>query len=168
MPVLTGEAETFTRAIFRFKEDACYTQKRLKSENCCYQRTFPSYKGPRVATPKTRSPAPHPVDRRPHTRWITHRARTSIPASSVKSAPLSNPEGPRRGCAAGQHAQHFGPFIPRCLAYTMSHGNLGTSTGPCIPVCRYWWYGTCPCFATTSFLLPLLSRDQAEKAITTT
>ena len=90
-----------------------------------------SYKGPRVATPKTRSPAPLPVDRRPQARWITHRARTLVPACSVKSTPLSNPEGPRRGCAAGQHAQHFGPFIPRRLAYTMPHGNLGTSTGPC-------------------------------------
>ena len=41
-------------------------------------------------------------------------ARTSVPARSVKSIPLSNPDGPRRDCAAGQHTQHFGPFVPRC------------------------------------------------------
>ena len=41
-------------------------------------------------------------------------ARTLVPARSVKSTPLSNPEGPRRGCAAGQHTQHFGSFVPRC------------------------------------------------------
>ena len=41
-------------------------------------------------------------------------ARTLVPARSVKSTPSGFPEGPRRGCAAGQHTQHFGLFVPRC------------------------------------------------------
>ena len=42
-------------------------------------------------------------------------ARTLVPARSVKSTPSGFLEGPRsRGCAAGQHTQHFGLFVPRC------------------------------------------------------
>ena len=52
--------------------------------------------------------------------WIPTQLRTLVPARSVKSTPLSNPEGPRRGCAAGQHAQHFGLFVPRRFAHTIA------------------------------------------------
>ena len=97
-----------------------------------------SRKGPQGATPGTRPPAPHPVGRRPKAAWRTHNnPRTLVPARSVKSTSLSNPQGPRRGCAAGQHAQHFGPFIPRRkfrmeASHLFSRGpsNPGTAPAP--------------------------------------
>ena len=83
--------------------------------------------------PPPRHGLPIPPCWPPTSEWMDNprKLKISVPARSVKSTPFSNPAGPRRGCAAGQHAQHFGPFIPRRLAYTMPHGNLGTSTGPC-------------------------------------
>ena len=73
-----------------------------------------THKGPQEATPGTRPPATPTLGRRPQLNGQPTAARTLVPARSVKSTPLSNPEGPRRGCAAGQHTQHFGLFVPRC------------------------------------------------------
>ncbi len=58
---------------------------------------------------------PIPPCRPPTPGWVENprSLRILVPARSVKSTPLRNPGGPRRGCAAGQHAQHFGLFIPR-------------------------------------------------------
>ena len=60
--------------------------------------------GPQGATPRTRPPAPPPHGRRPQAGWAAHcttpRPRTLVPARYIKSTSLSNPEGPRRGCAA--------------------------------------------------------------------
>ena len=72
------------------------------------------HKGPQEATPGTRPPATPTLGRRPQLNGQPTTARTSVPARSVKSIPLSNPEGPRRDRAAGQHTQHFGSFVPRC------------------------------------------------------
>ena len=72
------------------------------------------HKGPQEATPGTRPPATPTLGRRPQLNGQPTTARTLVPARSVKSTPLRIPEGPRRGCAAGQHAQHFGLFVPRC------------------------------------------------------
>ena len=90
-----------------------------------------SHKGPQGATPRTRPLAPPPVGRRPQAEWTTHNSpRTLVPARSVKSTSLSNPGGPRRGCAAGQHTQHFGFFIPDTDAHRMPPIDmLGTSPG---------------------------------------
>ena len=68
--------------------------------------------GPQEATPKTRPPATPTLGRRPQLNGQPTTARTLMLARSIKSTPLSNSEGPRKGCAAGEHAQHFGPFLP--------------------------------------------------------
>ena len=92
-------------------------------------------RGPREPPLRHGRPAPHPYGRRPQAACAVHcttrHPRTLVPARSIKSTPLSNPEGLRRSCATGQHAQHFGLFIPRRLAHTMLHSTLGTSAGPC-------------------------------------
>ena len=57
---------------------------------------------------------PPPLGRRPQARWIAHKTRGTH-FLHARSTPFSNAEEPHRGCAAGQHAQHFGLFVPQGL-----------------------------------------------------
>ena len=56
-----------------------------------------------------------------------HAAKICTCRRSFKNTALRNPEGPRSSCAAGRHAQHFGPFVTQRKPQ-VSHGDAPRAT----------------------------------------
>ena len=56
--------------------------------------------------------------------WLHYELKGFISCTGQSRAPsLRNPAGPREGCAAGRHTQHFGHLVPRHCAPQLPPSN---------------------------------------------